>query len=32
MKMPPVSHNVVDARAVQVIRDWINSLPTQPGE
>jgi hypothetical protein len=31
MKMPPISHNVVDTRAAQVIRDWINSLPTRPG-
>jgi uncharacterized repeat protein (TIGR03806 family) len=27
VKMPPLAHNQVDARAAQVIRDWINSLP-----
>lgn len=32
MKMPPVSHNLVDTRAAHVIRDWINSLPAIPSQ
>ncbi|HEV2695239.1 MAG TPA: PA14 domain-containing protein [Verrucomicrobiae bacterium] len=27
IKMPPLSHNRVDTKAVQVISDWINNLP-----
>ena len=27
VKMPPLSHNLVDARAVQAIGEWINNLP-----
>ena len=27
IKMPPLSHNRVDTKAVQVINDWINNLP-----
>jgi uncharacterized repeat protein (TIGR03806 family) len=27
VKMPPVAHYLVDTNAVNVIRDWINSLP-----
>jgi hypothetical protein len=32
VKMPPLSHNRVDARAAQVIGDWINSLPAKPAD
>jgi uncharacterized repeat protein (TIGR03806 family) len=32
VKMPPLARNLVDARAAQVIRDWINSLPATPAE
>jgi glucose/arabinose dehydrogenase len=31
LQMPPLAKNVVDAQAVQVMADWINSLPTGPG-
>jgi hypothetical protein len=31
VKMPPVAHNEVDARAARVIGDWIKSLPAMPG-
>jgi uncharacterized repeat protein (TIGR03806 family) len=30
VKMPPVAHNEVDARAARVISDWIKSLPATP--
>jgi uncharacterized repeat protein (TIGR03806 family) len=30
IKMPPLARNLVDTNAVQVITDWINSLPGQP--
>jgi hypothetical protein len=29
-KMPPLARNLVDTNAVQVITDWINSLPGTP--
>ncbi len=29
MKMPPLGRNQIDATAVQVVGDWINSLPAQ---
>jgi uncharacterized repeat protein (TIGR03806 family) len=32
IKMPPLSHNQVDAQAAQIIREWINSLPAKSGE
>jgi mono/diheme cytochrome c family protein len=28
IKMPPLGRNVIDTNAVNLIRDWINSLPT----
>ncbi|MDB6112540.1 MAG: hypothetical protein JWR69_4290, partial [Pedosphaera sp.] len=31
LQMPPLAKNVVDAPAVQLIADWINSLPAGPG-
>ena len=31
LQMPPLAKNLVDSNAVQVIADWINSLPTGPG-
>ncbi len=30
-QMPPLAKNVVDSNAMQVIADWINSLPPGPG-
>jgi hypothetical protein len=27
VKMPPLGRNVIDTNAVNLIRDWINSLP-----
>ena len=27
IKMPPLAHNLIDTNAVNLIRDWINSLP-----
>ena len=32
VRMPPLAHNTVDARAAQVIRDWINGRPANAGE
>jgi hypothetical protein len=32
VKMPPLSHNLVDARAAQVVGGWINSLPVKTAE
>jgi uncharacterized repeat protein (TIGR03806 family) len=32
VKMPLLSHNQVDARATQLISDWISSLPVKPAE
>ena len=29
-KMPPLAHNLVDRQAVQMLRDWIHSLPGPP--
>ena len=29
VKMPPLSHNQVDAHAAQVASEWINKLPTK---
>ncbi|MDB6123106.1 MAG: Laminin sub domain 2 [Pedosphaera sp.] len=31
LQMPPLAKNLVDAQAVQLFADWINSLPTGPG-
>jgi len=31
LKMPPIAKNLVDEAAVQVISDWILSLPSAPG-
>lgn len=31
LKMPPLAKNLVDEQAAQVIADWIQSLPPQPG-
>lgn len=31
IKMPPLAKNLVDAKAAQVISDWILSLPSAPG-
>lgn len=31
LQMPPIAKNMVDTNAVQLIADWINSLPTGPG-
>jgi PA14 domain/Chitobiase/beta-hexosaminidase C-terminal domain len=30
IKMPPLARNLIDTNAVQVFKDWINSLPGQP--
>jgi uncharacterized repeat protein (TIGR03806 family) len=30
-QMPPLAKNVVDTNAIQVLADWINSLPPGPG-
>ncbi len=32
VKMPPLSHNQVDRKAVLVVRDWINNLPAKATE
>ena len=32
VKMPPLSHNLVDARAAQVIGEWIKQLPGKSAE
>jgi len=32
VKMPPLAHYLVDTNAVNVIRDWINSLPAPPSD
>jgi mono/diheme cytochrome c family protein len=31
LQMPPLAKNEVDVQAVQLMADWINSLPTGPG-
>lgn len=31
LQMPPIAKNIVDTNAVQLMADWINSLPTGPG-
>lgn len=31
LQMPPLAKNMVDTNAVQLMADWINSLPTGPG-
>src|SRR6185436_8427630 len=31
LQMPPLAKNVIDAPAMQLFADWINSLPTGPG-
>lgn len=31
LQMPPLAKNVVDTNAMQLLADWINSLPTGPG-
>jgi len=31
LQMPPLAKNLVDTNAVQLMADWINSLPTGPG-
>ncbi len=31
LQMPPLAKNVIDASAVQLFADWINSLPGGPG-
>lgn len=31
LQMPPLAKNIVDTNAVQLMADWINSLPTGPG-
>lgn len=30
IKMPPLGRNQIDAAAVQLMADWINSLPATP--
>jgi hypothetical protein len=32
VKMPPLARNRIDARAAQIISDWINQLPAQSAE
>ena len=32
VKMPPLARNRVDARAAQIIRDWINQIPAPTAE
>ncbi len=32
VKMPPLSHNQVDRKAVLLVRDWINNLPAKAAE
>jgi uncharacterized repeat protein (TIGR03806 family) len=29
-KMPPLAHNVVDQRSIDLLKEWINSLPGRP--
>jgi uncharacterized repeat protein (TIGR03806 family) len=32
VKMPPLARNLIDTNAVQVVLDWINSLPGTPAQ
>jgi hypothetical protein len=32
IKMPPLARNLIDTNAVQIVADWINSLPGAPAE
>ena len=31
IKMPELPNRVIDARGVQLIRDWIAAMPSTPG-